>query len=144
MLEKYYYFEEMRFIELSEFEIEALKKRFGKHKNPVVQKRLRALELSSQYKSMKVIAEELNISRTTLYHFFEAWDKAEYNNKPEALFIKEGRGAKPKLDSVKDELPILIEKYNRNIKKILQVLEDDYNIQVCSLTLREYLKKINI
>lgn len=144
MLEEYYYFEEMRFIELSEFEIEALKKRFGKHKNPVVQKRLRALELSSQYKSMKVIAEELNISRTTLYHFFEAWDKAEYNNKPEALFIKEGRGAKPKLDSVKDELPILVEKYNRNIKKILQVLEDDYNIQVCSLTLRKYLNKINI
>lgn len=134
----------MRFIELSEFEIEALKKRFGKHKNPVVQKRLRALELSSQYKSMKKIAEELNISRTTLYHFFEAWDKAEYNDKAEALFIKEGRGAKPKLDSVKDELPILVEKYNRNIKKILQVLEDDYNIQICSLTLRKYLKKNNL
>lgn len=144
MLEEYYYFEKMRFIELSDFEIEALKKRFGKHKNLVVQKRLRALELSSQYKSMKDISEELNISRTTLYHFFEAWEKAEYNDKPKALFIKEGRGAKPKLDSVKDELPILVEKYNRNIKKILQILEDEYNIQVCSLTLRKYLRQIDI
>ncbi|SBV92912.1 conserved hypothetical protein [uncultured Dysgonomonas sp.] len=134
----------MRFIELSNFEIEALKERFGNHKNSVVQKRLRALELSSQYKSMKEIAEELNISRTTLYHFFEAWDKVEYEDKPDALFIKEGRGAKPKLESVKDELPILAEKYNRNIKKILQVLEDEYDIKVCSLTLRKYLKKTNI
>ncbi len=132
----------MRFIELEDFEIEALKKRYGSIKNPVVQKRLRALELSSQYKSMKEIAEELNICRTTLYHFFEAWNKAEYKDKPEALFIKEGRGAKPKLDSVKDELSFLAEKYNRNIKKILQVLEDDYNIQVCSLTLRKYLKNL--
>lgn len=131
----------MRFIELSDFEIEALKKRFGEHKNIVVQKRLKALELSSRYKSMKEISEELNICRTTLYHFFEAWDNADLEEKPNALFIKEGRGAKPKLNSIKDEIPILVEKYNRNIKKILQVLEDDYEIQVCSLTLRNYLKK---
>lgn len=143
MIEELYYFEKMRFIEISDFEIEALKERFGNHKNPVVQKRLRALELSSQYKSMKEIAEELNISRTTLYHFFEAWDKSEFKDKPEALFIKEGRGAKPKLESVKDELPILVKKYNRNIKKILQILEDDYDIRVCSLTLRKYLKQMN-
>lgn len=144
MLEEYYYFEKMRFIELSDFEIEALKKRFGKHKNPVVQKRLRVLELSSQYKSMKEIAEELNISRTTLYHFFEAWDKAEYDNKPDALFIKEGRGAKPKLEPITDELPVLVEKYNRNIKKILQVLEEEHGIRICSLTLQKYLNKMGL
>ena len=134
----------MRFIELEDFEIEALKKRYESLESPVVQKRLQILELSSQYKSMKEIAEELNICRTTLYHFFEAWDREEYINKKSTLFVKEGRGAKPKLDSVKDELPILVAKYNRNIKKILQVLEDDYDIQVCSLTLRKYLKRIDV
>lgn len=129
----------MRFIELSDFEIESIKEQFKNHKSPVIQKRIHMLELSSQYKSMEEIAKELNISRTTVYHFFEAWENAEYKDKRKTLFIKEGRGAKPKLDSVKGELPILIEKYNRNIKKILQVLEDDYDIQVCSLTLHKYL-----
>lgn len=134
----------MRFIELSDFEIESIKEQFKNHKSPVIQKRIRMLELSSQYKSMGEIAKELNVSRTTLYHFFEAWESAEYKDKRKTLFIKEGRGAKPKLDSVKDELPILVEKYNGNIKKILQVLEDDYNIQVCSLTLRKYLTKAKL
>lgn len=133
----------MRFIEISDFEIEYLKEKFKNHKSPVIEKRIQMLELSSKFKSMEEIAKELDISRTTVYHFFETWENAEYKDKQKTLFIKEGRGAKPKLDSVKDELPILVEKYNRNIKKILQVLEDDYDIQVCSLTLRKYLKKIN-
>lgn len=137
----------MRFIDISEEDLFFLKKNYGKLKSSTVQKRLRILELSSQYKSMREISEELNISRTTLYHFFKAWENAWENASleeiPDTLFVKEGRGAKPKLESVKEELPILAKKYNRNIKKILQVLEDDYNIQVSSLTLRKYLKKIH-
>ena len=40
----------MRFIELSDFEIESIKEQFKNHKSPVIQKRIRMLELSSQYK----------------------------------------------------------------------------------------------
>lgn len=132
----------MRNIDISESDLKILKKRFKNHKSPIIQKRLRILELSFQKKSMKEIAEELNIGRTTLYHFFETWDNASYADKQKILFVNEGRGAKHKLDPVKEILPSLVEKYNKNIKKILQVLEDEYDIQVCSQTLRKYLKKL--
>jgi hypothetical protein len=36
----------------------------------------------------------------------------ELSKRIDTLFIKEGRGAKPKLDSIKEELPDLLERYN--------------------------------
>lgn len=133
----------MRYIEvIDEFYLKDMEERYRTSKRPIVRKHLQALILSANHKSMKEISEELNMSRTTLYRLFNAWDKASYDEKVDVIFVKKGRGAKPKLNSVKEILPSLVEKYNKNIKKILQALEDDYNIQVCNQTLRKYLKKL--
>jgi len=132
----------MRFIELEESEKEELVRRYANHKNATVRKRVQALILSSQYYSMKEIIEATGMSRTTLYRFFEDWDNAEFSEKIDTLFIKEGRGAKPKLDSVKDELPNLVEQYNGKISVILRVLEENYGIIVSRPTLQKYLKEI--
>ncbi|TWV10543.1 hypothetical protein FQ707_12660 [Bacteroidaceae bacterium HV4-6-C5C] len=51
------------------------------------------------------------MSRITLY-CFKKWENAELSEKIETLFIKDGRGAKPKLDSIIEELPDLVERYN--------------------------------
>lgn len=59
----------MRFIELSDFEIERIKEQFKNHKSPVIQKRIRMLELSSQYKSMEEITKELNVSNYLISFF---------------------------------------------------------------------------
>lgn len=130
----------MRFIELEDSEKEEMVRRFGKHKSATVRRRIQALILSSQYYSMKEIIEATGISRTTLYRFFEDWEKAEFSEKLDTLFIKEGRGAKPKLDSVKDELPNLVKRYNGKTSVILRVLEENYGIKVSRPTLKKYLK----
>lgn len=94
---------------------------------------------------MQEIVDEIGICRTTLYHLFNHW-KFSTNQKDrfKVLSIGKGQGAKPKLDSVKDELPKLVEKYNNKTSVILQVLEENYGITVSRPTLQKYLKIENI
>ena len=132
----------MRFIELEDSEKEELMRRYANHKSTTVRKRVQALILSSQYYSMKEIIEATGMSRTTLYRFFGKWENAELSEKIETLFIKDGRGAKPKLDSVIEELPDLLERYNGRISVILRMLEENYGIKVSRPTLQKYLKLI--
>lgn len=132
----------MRFIELEDNEKEELVHRYVNHKSATVRKRVQALILSSQYYSMKEIMEATGMSRTTLYRFFEEWENTELSEKIETLFIKDGRGAKPKLDSITEELPDLAERYNGRISVILRVLEENYGIKVSRPTLQKYLSKI--
>lgn len=132
----------MRFIELEDNEKEEMVRRFGNHRSATVRKRVQALILSTQYYSMKEIIEATGISRTTLYRFFEDWDNAEFTEKLDTLFIKDGRGAKPKLDSIIEELPDLAERYNGRISVILRVIEENYGIKVSRPTLKKYLKNL--
>lgn len=132
----------MRFIKLEDNEKEELERRYANHKSATVRKRVQALILSSQYYTMKDIIDTTGMSRTTLYRFFEEWENAELSEKIETLFIKDGRGAKPKLDSIIEELPDLAERYNGRISVILRVLEENYGIRVCRPTLKKYLKEI--
>ncbi len=129
----------MRFIELEDSEKEELVRRYANHKNATVRKRVQALILSSQYYSMKEIIEATGMSRTTLYRFFEEWENTGSSEKIDTLFIKDGRGAKLKLDSVKNELPNLVERYNGKISVILRVLEENYGIKVSRPTLMKLL-----
>ena len=112
----------MRFIELEDSEKEELVRRYAKHKNATVRKRVQALILSSQYYSMKEIIEATGMSRTTLYRFFKEWENTELSERIDTLFIKPGRGAKPKLNSILDELPNLMQRYNGRISVILYFL----------------------
>lgn len=131
----------MRYIELTDKELLRLQDLAKNTKNPVVHKRAYALILSNIEQSMKSIAKECKMSRTTLYYFFNAWEAAKGEDKFKTLYIAKGRGAKPKLEPIKDKLPALVKKYNQDIEKILQILEEEYDIKVCSLTLKKYLKK---
>lgn len=79
------------------------------------------------------------MSRTSLYRFFKDWDNAKFSEKIDTLFIKEGREAKLKLDSVKNELPNLVERYNGKISVIFRVLEENYGIKVSRPTLMKFL-----
>lgn len=73
---------------------------------------------------MQEIVDEIGICRTTLYHLFNRWVfSPNRKDRFKALSIGKGRGAKPKLDSVKDELPILVERYNNKTSVILRVLK---------------------
>lgn len=129
----------MRFIELDDNTRETLVRKYANHKSATVRKRVQALILSSQYYSMKEVIEVTGMSRTTLYRFFEEWENVELSEKIDTLFVKDGRGAKPKLDSVRDMLPDLVERYNGKTSVILRVLETNYGITVCRGTLRKWI-----
>lgn len=64
-----------------------------------------------------------------------------FPKKIDTLFIKNDRDAKPKLDSIIEELPDLVEWYNGKIPVILRVIEEYYEIKVSSPTLQKYLEK---
>lgn len=129
----------MRFIELDDSMKEVLVCKYENHNSATVRKRVQALILSSEYHSMAEIIKMTGMSRTTLYRFFEDWDNAVFLEKIDTLFIKEGRGAKSKLESVKNELPDLAERYKGKISIILRVLEENYGIKVSRPTLQKYL-----
>lgn len=129
----------MRFIELDDNMRETLVRKYANHKSATVRKRVQALILSSQYYSMKEVIEVTEMSRTTLYRFFEEWENVELSEKIDTLFVKDGRGAKPKLDSIKKELPDLVERYNGRISVILRVLEENYGTKISRPTLQKYL-----
>ena len=97
---------------------------------------------------MQEIAEKLGICRTSVHYIFKEWEqlkKHKPKNKIEILSeIGEGRGAKSKLEPIKDKLPALVKKCNWRTKKLLQVIEENYGIKVTRVTLQNYLKKNNI
>ncbi len=132
----------MRHIKLSETEKKELARLYETNTNVVVKRRCKALLMSNmEIYSMQEIVDEIGICRTTLYHLFNRWESStSRKDKFKALSIGKGRGAKPKLDSVKDELPDLIKKYNGKTNVILRVLEEQYGIKVCRLTLQRWIR----
>ncbi len=132
----------MRNIKLSETEKRELTRLLATNTNSVVQRRCKALLMSNMESySMQEIVDEIGICRTTLYHLFNRWESSvNRKDKFKALSIGKGRGAKPKLDSVKEELPKLIEKYNGKMNVILRVLKEQYGVKVSRPTLQRCLK----
>lgn len=131
----------MRNIKLSETEKRELTRLLATNTNSVVQRRCKALLMSNmQTYSMQEIVDEIGICRTTLYHLFNRWESSvNRKDKFKTLSIGKGRGAKPKLDSVRDVLPDLVKKYNGKISVILRILEVNYGITVCKGTLRRWI-----
>lgn len=138
----FFYSKIMRYIKLSETERKELVRLYEINTNVVIKRRCKALLMSNmEIYSMQEIVDEIGICRTTLYHLFNRWESSSNRkDKFKALNIGKGRGAKPKLDLVKEELPELVKKYNGKTNIILRVLEEQYGIKVSRPTLKKYLK----
>lgn len=132
----------MRYIKLSEEEKAQLTKLYKTSFNSVLRERCLSLLYSNERRSIKEVSELVKLSRRTLERFFNAWESMP--NKYDTLSIAEGRGAKTKLEPVKDLLPDLVREHCRNLNPILEELESKYNIRVCKLTLQNFLKDLRI
>lgn len=130
----------MRVVKLTEQEKEKLEYLYKTSPNSVVRRRCQSLLLSHQDYSMKSICSITKVGRTTLYYFFKAWRESEGEEKFDTLHIAKGRGAKIKLSGVKEELAEMLKEHNRNLNPILHLLESQYQIKVCKLTLQNFLK----
>ena len=132
----------MRFLRLTEEEESHLAYLYKTSDNHVVRERCQCLLLSDQGHNMTDMSRILDINWLKIVRFFNAWEQAE--DKYSTLSIASGRGAKVKLESVKNLLPDLVQEHSRNLNPILDELKTKHNIQVCKLTLQNFLKDIGL
>jgi len=130
----------MRVIKLTDQEKDKLEHLYKTSSNSVVRRRSQSLLLSNENHSMKSICSITKVGRTTLYYFFNSWEQSPGEEKFNTLRVAKGRGAKVKLSGVKDQLKEMLKEHNRNLNPILHLLESQYQIQVCKLTLQNFLK----
>lgn len=131
----------MRFIELTEEESILVENLYKNSDSSVVRERFMFLRLSAQKKSTMEISRIMQVGRLRVTLFFNAWEQAEnLSEKQKTLSIKTGRGAKLKLDPVKDILPDLVKENSRNLNVVLNILEREHEIKITKPTLRNFLK----
>lgn len=130
----------MRFVRLSEEERKELDKLYKTSPNSVIRSRSLSLLYSDQRRSIKEVSNLVGISRRSFERLLNAWESATEGEKYKVLNISEGRGAKNKLNPVKDLLEDLVKEHSRNLNPILSELETKHNIKVCKLTLQDFLK----
>ena len=130
----------MRYIKLTEEEKDRLKELRKTSTNSLVRSRSMCLLLWDNGNSLVAVAEMMGVHWNTVSRLLDSWEQADIEDKFSVLYPLEGRGAKVKLSRVADILPKLIEQHNRNLKPILEILEKEYSIKVCKLTLQNFLK----
>ncbi len=96
----------MRYIKLTEEEKLKLNNLYKSSLNVVVRRRCLSLLLSNDKHSMGSVSKITQVNRTTLYYLYTAWESAQGATKFDVLSIEEGRGAKVKLEPVRELLPI--------------------------------------
>ena len=135
----------MRYITLSEEEQILVNKREKESPNHITRLRCNLLKLSNKKLSMKAISRLTDVKWLRIVDFFNAWENAvNLEEKLKTLSIKKGRGAKEKLEPVKDIIPDLVNENSRNLKAVLSILAEEHQINVCKVTLQTFLKETKI
>lgn len=135
----------MRYITLSEEEQILVNKLEKESPNHITRLRCDLLKLSNKKLSMKAISRLTDVKWLRIVDFFNAWENAvNLEEKLKTLSIKKGRGAKEKLEPVKDIIPDLVNENSRNLKAVLSILAEEHQINVCKVTLQTFLKETKI
>lgn len=135
----------MRFITLTEEEKILVNKLEKESPNHITRLRCNLLKLSNKKRSMKEISRLTDIKWLRIVELFNAWEKAEnLEEKKKTLSIKQGRGAKVKLEPVKEILPELVKENSRNLNVVLSILAEKHQINICKVTLQNFLKEAKI
>ena len=107
-----------------------------------VRQRAHCILLRSQGMS---VAELMRIfpvrSRKTLYNWFDAWDARGFAG----LYNRPGRGRKPTFDDEqKAQIQQWAELYPRQLKRIVQKVDETWDIQVSTHTIKRVLKSMQM
>jgi len=108
--------------------------------NSVLRTRSLFILLSDGFHSISDISRITKCDRQQITRFFNTWDSAIGKDKLKALSIVSGRGAKLKLQSVAHFLHSMVEEHSRNLNLVLVKLKDEHEIDICKLTLQNFLK----
>ncbi len=132
----------MRFVKLTEPEIMTLQEGHKNGSQFQFRNRCQCLILSSQGKSVTELTKFFEISRITVYSWFDAWE----NNGIVGLMNKPGQGRKPILSlqnaaHVK-QVKAAIRKNPQSVKSVVAELESKIGAPMHPETLKRFLKNL--
>ena len=132
----------MRFIKLTEAELKTLQEGHKNGSQFQFRNRCFCLILSSQGKTVVELSKFFEISRITVYAWFDAWEK----NGISGLMNKPGQGRKPILslqnpNHVK-QVKALIAKNPQSVKSVVAELESKIGSSMHPETLKRFLKNL--
>lgn len=134
----------MRFIKLSEADLNSLQKgqRYGKHF--LFRDRCQCLILSHQGQTIPQLAELFKVHRTTIYVWFDLWESGGIK----ALHKKPGQGRRPKLSPANpqhvERARVLVENERQNLKAVVAQLSAELDLEMHPDTLKRFLKNLAI
>jgi transposase len=134
----------MRKVVLSQSEKEKLTYLQKYSDNSVERTRSLCLILSNQGNSMSKVAKTVGMCYQSVSSLLDRWEAAEPENRFSVLQNAEGQGAKRKLEQIKEQIPEMLEKHNRNLNLVLQEIDNQHNISICKKTLQNFLKGAQI
>lgn len=126
----------MRYITLTPAEIEALELIHKNSPNNTVRKRSQCILLSHKKRTIINLATLFDVNRRTIERWYDAWNK----NGVDSLPIAAGRGAKTLLNGYEQEIGEQLKIHSRNLKNVLQYLDEKHSIIICKKTLQNFLK----
>ena len=132
----------MRFVKLTEPELKTLQEGHKNGSQFQFRHRCFCLILSGQGKTVAELSEFFEISRITVYAWFDAWEK----NGISGLMNKPGQGRKPILslqnpNHVK-QVKALIAKNPQSVKSVVAELESKIGSRMHPATLKRFLKNL--
>ena len=129
----------MRFITTLAPETQQLLKTIEqKSKYYQVRHRAKSILLSYQGYSIKQIMSVFNVSRNTIYNWFNNWEIDGLNG----LYNLKGRGRKPILNSQQElEVKELIKSHPKTLKLVQQKVENQWGVKISKDTIKRLAKK---
>jgi len=132
----------MRFITLSDEELELVNEMEKSSSNHIVRLRRNLLKLSNEKISMKEVSRLTKVTWPRIFNFFNVWEKSKnMEEKIKSLFIKDGRGAKVKLTHLREIIIDLMNENEGNLNVVLCILVEKHKVKVCKTTLQTFLKE---
>lgn len=130
----------MRFIQNISQETFSLLTRIQKHSQyHQVRQRAHCIMLSSQGYTIPQLQMIFQVTRITIYNWFNAWESQALNG----LYDKKGRGRTPKLTSDQiEQIRQWVKQFPRNLNKICALVQETYGIRVSKSTIKRVLKSL--
>lgn len=132
----------MQFIrELNPETLRLLQRLYRQSRYHQVRQRAHCLILSTQSLTIAQLMSIFGVTRKTLYNWFNAWEERGVVG----LYDRPGRGRKPTLTSVhKEQIREWAKQYPKQLKQILQKVQDEWGIIVSKDTIKRVLKAMRM
>ena len=96
--------------------------------------------LSYKRYSVPQLIDILEESRNTIYNWLTSWEKEGFVG----LYDKKGKGRKPTFTKEKKEQIVQwVKQFPKNIKKVLILIQEFFDVSVCKRTIKRILKSFN-